>query len=156
MNGRTGCEIVRFLEGTSSGPNGQWLADILAYTDQEFEERHDFIQWLFPLKSVSVSVPSSPVLDQSAAEAIQNSPRALQALNTAKKRFMRFLSSTTGWRRSSDHNHLRITRAIKSLGALSGKPSAIEFHRDLLRVLGPDIELISETSKKYWLDAIQD
>jgi len=58
----SGSPVIKFLSGSGSDHRGRFLEDVLAFSDNELESRHDFIQWLFPLDTPSAAVPGSPVL----------------------------------------------------------------------------------------------
>lgn len=45
--------IVDFYLGGQDS-KGRTLDDILAFSDQQFEAGHDFIQWIFPLHEKSL------------------------------------------------------------------------------------------------------
>jgi hypothetical protein len=55
---------------------------------------------------------------------IRNDERAAENLRTAAERMWLFYNSTSHWLSSFDHNHLRITRIIKSLRLLLGDKDA--------------------------------
>ena len=52
-----------------------------------------------------------------------------------------------------DHNHLRITRVIKSLRLLVSDEVADQFKSAILDLLGGYISVIGERSRGYWLNA---
>ena len=47
--------------------------DVMAFSDEQIEHTHNFIQWLFPLPAPSLSVPGSPCLSDADVSAIKNS-----------------------------------------------------------------------------------
>ena len=61
-----------------------------------------------------------------------------------------FLLNTTRWRSSHDHNHLRITRVIKSLRLLTDDETANGFKYWVAGQLGDRIDSINTRSKKFW------
>lgn len=140
--------IVDFLEGTGRDAAGRTLDQVLAFGDGELERHHDFIQWLFPLVEASAAVPGSPVLTPSDVATLQTSGDAQNNLVAASARMGRFYDDTNHWLRSSDHNHLRITRIIKSLRLLSGDTAADAFRRRILA--RADGTPVSATSRRYW------
>ncbi len=54
--------LVPFLRGVGPDADGRFHVDILKFSDEELEETHDYIQWLFPLCEPSMAVPGSPYL----------------------------------------------------------------------------------------------
>ncbi|MDB5721801.1 MAG: hypothetical protein JWP15_2419 [Alphaproteobacteria bacterium] len=139
-----------FLAGVSVDAQGRALADILAYSDAELERRHDFIQWLFPLPDPSRAVPGSPVLSGGDIAAIRASDPARRNLEAAAGRMLAFYEANDHWLGSHDHNHLRITRIIRSLRLLVGDSEANGF-RDSVRSLAAAAGAsINPTTLAFW------
>ena len=126
------------------------ITTILEENDHYWERNHDFIQWLFPLTEPSKSNRRSPVLSQEEVELIRSSDTAQENLQRAVIRFKEFLACSTKWRHGYDHNHLRISRAIKSLRLLVDEDTANSFKHWVARELGDDIDRIHPESKKHW------
>ena len=116
----TATPLVGFLNGSGPDGAGRTLGDVLALDDEAMERRHDFIQWLFPLPEPSRAVPASPVLTEQDKTAISGSAVALANLARAAERMSDFYDATDHWLASHDHNHLRISRIIRSLRILAG------------------------------------
>lgn len=134
----------------SKHENGRSLADVLVQDDDFWERNHDFIQWLFPLTEPSKSNRKAPVLSQEDVDLIRSSDSAQENLQRAIIRFKEFLACSTKWRQGYDHNHLRISRAIKSLRLLVDEDTANNFKHWVARELGDDIDRIHPESKKHW------
>ena len=128
--------IATFLTADGRDDAGRTHADILAADNRFLESRHDFIQWLFPLQEPSRAVPGSPVLDRATIAALRISPAAQERLGAAAERMLAFYGATSAWRTAFDHNHLRITRVIKSLRLLAGDTAAEDFKRRILALAG--------------------
>ncbi len=41
--------VLGFLNGTAADIHGRTFDDVLAFSDEQIERTHNFIQWLFPL-----------------------------------------------------------------------------------------------------------
>lgn len=122
------------------------------------EHRHDFIQWIFPIREAGMNWASQP-LELHEAEMMMLSPvimeRVLVSYNMMLDFFgFRLVDSATGqlsrsatlapdvgsWRQryanlsSSSHNYLRISRILKSLSELGlehlNKVTFHSFHKD--------------------------
>lgn len=143
--------IVDFLNGQGVDGRGRSLAQVLAFDDAALERYHDFIQWLFPLAEPSAAVPGSPVLTPDDIAAVRASQPARAALGDASRRMLAFYRDTDPWRAPADHNHLRITRIIRSLRLLVGDAEADAFRAAVLK-LAADAP-ISATSRAYWAAA---
>lgn len=143
--------VVDFLNGQGVDGRGRTLAQVLAFDDAALERHHDFIQWLFPLPEPSGAVPESPVLSPEDVAAIRSSEGAQAALAASSRRMLDFYRGNEIWRGPADHNHLRITRIIRSLRLLVGDVEANAFRASILELA--DGAPISETSRTYWAAA---
>jgi len=145
-----------FLAGLGPDGRGRTLEDVLAFSDEALERTHDYIQWLFPLASRSMAQPGAPILDDKEIQAIRADPRALENLRRAAERMRRFYEATTWWLARSDHNHLRVTRILRSLRILVGNDEARHFYDHvtaLNRAVGAPI---SPANLQYWADAMRE
>ena len=137
-------EIVGFLEGKTPDHRGRILAMTLQQTDHQAETTHDYIQWLFPLDEPSRSVMGAPVLNELDIEDIRHSELAQQNLVKSASWFLGFLGRNDHWITRYDHNHLRITRVIKSLRLLASDEAADEFRDKTLSLAGDRLDLIAK------------
>jgi hypothetical protein len=129
--------ILDFYGGEGVDDSGRKWSEIVAWPDDELEQVHDFIQWLFPLPERSGANPSAPVLDQSVIQAFRASPELQDRLRTSYWRMLRFYglafeagetprvrraanftSRARNWLSANNHNHLRLTRILRSLQLL--------------------------------------
>ena len=124
--------IVEFLTGAGTDGAGREIFDVIAMADAALEQAHDFIQWLFPLRERSGANPNAPVLTDGDIEVIRESLSAQAALAAATDRLAIFYFRNSHWLTASDHNHLRITRIIKSLRLLRGDELADAFRTLIL------------------------
>jgi hypothetical protein len=95
---------------------------------------HDYIQWIFPLPERSGAKPSAPVLDAEAIAAIRANAEFQGRLRSAFLRMLafygfaldgdavvegpRFATASRNWLHAGNHNHLRLTRMLRSLRVL--------------------------------------
>ena len=143
-------DILKFLEKNSGDHRKRMIHDIWAWDDNAWEEEHDFIQWLFPLSEKSMSVPNSPVIRDSEISQVRESAIAQESLQKSAERYKQFLSREKYWKYSRNHNHLRITRVIKSLRLLSGDNSANDFKHWIASELGNNIDRLDEKTRQFW------
>ncbi len=148
-----GGRVLAFLEGEGVDGRGRTLFEVLAFDDAALERTHDFIQWLFPLDEPSAAVPDAPVLTAEEAAAIRQATLAQCALAAATDRMDQFYRRTDLWLRPHDHNHLRITRIIRSLRLLSGDAEADAFRAAVLWRVEATRAPVSARSRGYWLTA---
>ena len=145
--------IVAFLEGEGTDASGRTLFDVLAMNNAALEQTHDFIQWLFPLREPSRAVPDAPVLTDDQVEALRDSAMAQIALAAATDRMEAFYRMTHDWLMPNDHNHLRITRIIRSLRLLVGDEPADAFKAAILSRVEATRAPVSARSRGYWATA---
>ena len=149
----TGRPIVMFLEGEGTDARGRTIFDVLALNDVALERSHDLIQWLFPLPEPSQAVPDAPVLTPEDIQAIRTSDMAPIALAAATDRMAVFYQTTHDWLMPNDHNHLRITRIIRSLRLLVGDAQADAFRDAILARVEETQAPVSVRSRGYWATA---
>lgn len=145
--------VLAFLEGEGPDGRGRAIFDVLAFDDAALERTHDVVQWLFPLTEPSAALPDAPVLTNAEAQAIHDSVMAQCALAAATDRMGSFYASTDHWLKPADHNHLRITRIIRSLRLLRGDEEADAFRALILRRVEATRAPVSARSRGYWATA---
>ncbi|MDB2324564.1 opioid growth factor receptor-related protein [Alphaproteobacteria bacterium] len=145
--------LCSFLTGHETNSSGWLLSHVWKFNDTQIENTHTFIQWVFPTDEPSRATPGSPVLDDEQILAIQNSEQAKQNLSKSAEWYFDFLRRNNFWRKPHDHNHLRITRVIKSLRLLCGDDEADYFKEQFWQLLGTDISQIPSRTIEYWEDA---
>ena len=119
--------ILAFLSGHGTDDHRRSILDLIDRDDEFWERTHDFIQWLFPLSEASRSVRNAPVLTHDEIKQIRESETAQANIKRSVIRYKEFLAGTTKWRSGYDHNHLRISRVIKSLRLLVSDEAANAF-----------------------------
>jgi len=145
--------IVGFLEGKLPDHRGRTLAMLLQQTDHQAETTHDYIQWLFPLDEPSRSVNGAPVLTELEIDEIRQSSLAQANLAESARWFLGFLERNDHWITKYNHNHLRITRVIKSLRLLASDEAADEFRDKVLALAGDNLNLVDRKARGFWLSA---
>ena len=145
--------LVDFLNGNGPDHQGRYLRDIWDFNDKAIEQTHDFIQWMFPLTEKSMSVPGVPTLSTADIEAIRTSEVARSNLDKSAQWYLGFLQRNDHWIKSYDHNHLRITRVIKSIRLLINNKFADEIKYEITLLLGGNISSVSEKSREFWANA---
>lgn len=142
-------KIFDFYTGKGTDAKGRSLLDILAFTDDQFEYVHDFIQWLFPLPEPSRAQPQSPILTEKELELMKSDPLIKNRVEVSLLRYTNFLAHTKAWRRDFDHNHLRITRALRFLTLMG-----MDEHAKGLFKFAVDGSKPSSKTKWYWEQAM--
>lgn len=142
--------IVGFLEGKTPDHRGRILAMLLQQTDYQAETNHDYIQWLFPLDEPSRSVNGVPVLTELEIDEIRQSSLAQANLAKSARWFLGFLERNDHWITKYNHNHLRITRVIRSLRLLASDKAADEFRDKVLALAVDNLNLIDQKARGFW------
>jgi hypothetical protein len=145
--------IVAFLEGICTDSQGRLLSDVWAFSDTEIERTHNFFQWLFTLSDPSLSVPGSPTLTYDDITVLRISSAAKKSILGSGDWYTAFLSRNVHWKAKYDHNHLRITRAIKSLRLLVSDDEVNRFRDGVFALLGDEADLIDQNPRSFWVAA---
>ncbi len=167
-------EIIRFYQDEIPNRHGYTRAQILQWNDQQLEDVHNYIQWLFPLEVNSSVDPCAPVLTSEVKASFTKDPTLRKNLLEAFARMLRFyglvqdpqtkqitrsaafsiraqvwLYSTPG-----HHNFLRMTRIMSSLNALGCKEYAQALQKTLLDIARKEGgSYISSETIRHWQKA---
>ena len=145
--------IVGFLEGKTPDHRGRMLSMLWNQTDDDAENTHDYIQWMFPLDEPSQAVNGTPVLSDYDIDEIKENQLAIENLEKSERWFLGFLERNDHWIVNYDHNHLRITRAIKSLRLLTSDQAADAFRDKVIALAGDNLNLVDQKARDYWASA---
>lgn len=163
--------LIAFYRDGMRDDRGRTLAEILDWDDDRLEAHHDFIQWLFPLPERSGANPLAPVLDHETVEAFRTTPEMRDRLRAAFERMLRFYglrwAGTTveragnfreraqNWLWPGNHNHLRLTRILRSTLLLGLEPESKALFHALDAIDGEFPDRISSRTHAFWSDAAQ-
>jgi hypothetical protein len=148
-------DLVMFIAGQGRDGAGRMFDEVLAMSDADLERHHDYIQWLFPLPTPSGALPGSPIMTEADRLLICSDPMLIGQMQRALDRITAFFVGNTHWLVFHNHNHLRITRIISSVGLLIGPEAAHDFHQTIVarvRAMGGPV---SPVSQRYWREAAQ-
>jgi len=168
--------LVRFYdpEIKARDPPGRTFSDIFSWKDDKLEFCHNYIQILFPLPEGSPYNPAAPIIDRATFDAFRSRQELRDMLKLMLVRILRFYGfnyqhdthtsqpeilpghnyaqASRNWVMKFNHNHLRITRIIRSLRVLGLQSEADLFFQALVKVY-EDSAKISERSLMYWTRA---
>ncbi|MFO0956482.1 MAG: opioid growth factor receptor-related protein [Isosphaeraceae bacterium] len=161
--------LIDFYRGTGRDGSGRLLADVWAFSEDELEFHHDFIQWLFPLTTISQFNPSAPTLKEADIAAFRDDPALRDNLRRSFDVFLAFL----GFQREGDrvvpaddfdaksdlwrypnHNWLRITRVLTCLKTLGLEAESLAFFEALKGLRDSGRWGIDGETFGYWESAI--
>jgi hypothetical protein len=171
----TASTVVRFYRGAGRDACGRTLDDILGWDDAALEAVHDFVQWLFPLDEPSAFNADAPLVSEADRAAFRQDSRLEANLRRAFERMLAFygleLDETEAapavrraaswdersavWLRRGNHNHLRLTRILKSLMILGQPALAGALYNRLREEANRTPDRISAVTLEYWTDAIR-
>lgn len=168
--------LVGFYDPAIAAPDykGRTLSAILAWNDRKLESCHDYIQVIFPLPEGSAFAWSVPIIDKATFDAFRSRPELRARLRDSFIRMLSFYgfelqqsdhgpmvvrgpgfsAAARNWLRRFDHNHLRITRIIRSLRVLGLEAEAKAFYEALGEVYDSYKGHIGPESMKFWTRAI--
>jgi hypothetical protein len=170
--------IVDFYRGETLSSSGVGIETIWGWNDRQLEVVHTYIQWLFPLREPSQAVPGSPTITEAEARVFRQdaalkervlhsfrlmlgfygfamSPAADPAHGMTIAAAADFDAKRRRWLTTGNHNHLRITRILKSLILLGLKREAQEWFAALQRVYVANADIIGRTTYEYWRNAVE-
>jgi hypothetical protein len=121
--------FIDFFQNRIENRNGLKFDDILKYDDYQLEDKHNYIQYLFPLPIKSQYNPDAPVISQIFINEALNNEIIRKNIIKAFLRMMKFYGfnyisrpfslvdrgEEKQWLTNNNHNYLRITRILKFL-----------------------------------------
>ncbi len=170
--------IVDFYRGKIRHPCGVGIETIWGWDDRRLEDEHTYIQWLFPLREPSRAVPGSPTIADDEVEEFRRDPALRERMLRSLRLMLGFYgflgrpaaapgggatigpgsdfdAKSRNWLTPGNHNHLRITRILKSLVLLGLRSEAIEWFTALQRVYRENTAAIGATTYEYWRNAVE-
>lgn len=161
--------LIPFYQGQNTDHKGRLIEDIWALSPFWLEHTHDYIQWLFPLPEASRFNTFAPLLSAADRRAFATDATLRQRQRRSLDVMLAFLGLTRGkdnaitarpelhirehiWLKRSGHNHLRISRIIRSLH-LCHQPELAAAFQQAVMTLGTTQGVVSEQSLAYWHQA---
>jgi hypothetical protein len=168
-------DAVRFYRGEQKDHRGRNLSYILSRDHEWLEHTHDYIQWLFPLTEPSTFNTHAPILSSADIQEF-NADKALRdRLTEALKVMLHFYGLSLvehpsgevqvvkdsffetrrqNWLTSGNHNFLRITRILKSLGLLGLNMHARSLFEILNLIYKNNRTVIGANTLEFWRSAV--
>lgn len=133
--------------------NGNRRDTLLHLSDEEFESNHGFIQWAFPSNEKSYHNFTAPTLDLESAMVLAEDQEFVTFLENMTVRFLEFLHRNRHWVKAHDHNHLRISRVLKSIRLLHSYELASWFYQRVLEFAG-EAPVIMPKAYSIWQEKL--
>jgi hypothetical protein len=147
--------VTDFLEGKGKDHRSRGIEEILAFDDEHLEGVHDYIQWLFPLPESSAFNAFAPRLTFSDIDILKRSTAARRNIVKATSRMLAFYQRQTHWLTAINHNHLRISRIIRSLALILSSEEAQKFHFEIRNIVQAAGNPVGNEALGYWHEAAQ-
>lgn len=160
--------LLAFYRGTAPDHQGRTIDDIWQLDAFWLEHTHDYIQWLFPIPEASRFNTFAPLLTDGVRDAFAEDAALRERQRHSLDVMLGFYGltregQTVGalpalsiathiWLKAGGHNHLRITRIIRSL-ALCHQPELARAFQQAVITLGREHGVVSQTSINYWQQA---
>jgi hypothetical protein len=141
--------LERFYRGRGLDGQGRSFEVSLAMSDEDWEAGHNHIQWMFGLPEPSRMQPDSPVMTAKDIEVFRTDTEIGLNIQRAFDRWMSFLGKTSRWKRTQDHNHLRITRVLRFLTLMGLNAEADQ----LLTFATENHPSLPERTARFWREA---
>tara|TARA_R110001583_G_scaffold67017_3_gene191981 strand:- start:5767 stop:6279 length:513 start_codon:yes stop_codon:yes gene_type:complete len=162
--------LILFTLGQGTDHAGRFFHDILALDNFWLEHTHDYIQWLFPIPEAGRFNGFAPVLDTSTQACFGKNPKLREQQSLSLNRMLDFFGLVQNgmviepapnlnsqdhlWLKTGGHNHLRITRMIRSLHYCH-QPKLAEQLQTAVMTYGPTRGYVGEVSCEYWRKATE-
>ena len=157
--------LIAFTRGEAGDHQGRTIHDLWALSPFWLEHTHDYVQWLFPIPEAGRFNGFAPLLsevDRAAFaddETLQANQRhsldvMLAFFGLTRREFViealpKLDMGEHIWLKRGGHNHLRITRIIRSLHLCHQPELAAAFQRAVIEI-GTTQGVVSEPSVAYW------
>lgn len=161
--------LVEFHLGLAGDHIGRFIYDIWGFDAFWLEHDHKYIQWLFPIETSSKFNFHAPVLsyedaayfsDSMEMKANQQKSLALMCgffgIDIEEDNFRPSANLNMRdhiWLKHGGHNHLRISRIIRSL-ALCGQPDVAHRFLEAVTSIAEEHGAVCDESKRYWHQAV--
>ena len=158
--------ILDFYRGTGRDSGGRTIEEVWTLGARELETRHDFIQWLFPLRERSRYNPDAPVLTDKDEAAFRDDPGLRVRLLRSLDLMLAFygLERRDGqivprgpqaleeahWLAPGDHNHLRLSRIVQSLALLGEEAWARALRERLVAIAREQPGRVAPLTASIW------
>tara|TARA_R110000851_G_scaffold168378_4_gene314219 strand:- start:1632 stop:2144 length:513 start_codon:yes stop_codon:yes gene_type:complete len=166
----TSSALISFYTGEGFDHKGRTLEDVWSLPPFWLEHTHDYIQWLFPIPETGRFNGFAPLLGEEEQTAFATD----ETLRTHHKHSLDVMLTFFGlvrqelnieslpelnmhehiWLKHGGHNHLRISRIIRSLHLCHQPELATAFQHAVIEI-GQTRGVVSEQSLRYWRAANQ-
>ncbi|WP_442488324.1 opioid growth factor receptor-related protein [Halomonas litopenaei] len=157
--------LITFTRGEGTDHQGRMIHDLWSLPPFWLEHTHDYIQWLFPIPEAGRFNGFAPLLSEADRAAFADD----DALRANQRRSLDVMLAFFGltrdgqtiqalpelnmrehiWLKRGGHNHLRISRIIRSLHLCHQPELAAAFQQAVIEI-GTTQGVVAEPSVAYW------
>lgn len=168
--------IVQFYIGKTTDNRERTIEEIWQWDYKVLERTHDYIQWLFPLPEASRFHPHAPILTTTDIARFKNSFGLKTRLTVSLEVILDFYGLSCKyissdhfkislapnfplrkqcWLHWGNHNHLRITRILRSLSVLGLENYSQSLLQCLEQIYLQEEGKITKLTLSSWQEAIK-
>ncbi|MFI0472460.1 opioid growth factor receptor-related protein [Halomonas sp. HMF6819] len=160
--------LIAFYRGEASDHKGRQIDELWGLSPFWLEHTHDYIQWLFPIPEAGRFNSFAPTLTGDDRQAFADDATLRARQQTSLDVMLSFfglerenetITATPSlnmrehiWLKAGGHNHLRISRMIRSL-AYCHQPALAASLKDGVIRIGQEQGIVSDASIRYWREA---
>lgn len=160
--------IFDFFRYTGVDHRGRSMRSIQRFSLEELEGEHDYIQWLFPLPEGSGVLAQAPRLTNTDLDAFRGDPSLRAELRRSLDVMLAFYGSTMQgdppvvsptdtftdraevWLTAGNHNHLRLSRIVRSCALLGLEKEARALQQYLLAIAAANPARVTPETVEFW------
>ncbi|MGM0543697.1 MAG: opioid growth factor receptor-related protein [Pseudomonadota bacterium] len=160
--------LIAFYRGEAPDHQGRYIDAVWALSHFWLEHTHDYIQWLFPIPEVGRFNHFAPRLTDVEREVFHDDSALREQQRVSLDVMLSFLGLARDgviitakpslnirdhiWLKSGGHNHLRISRMIRSLALCHQYDLALGLQEAVIGI-GTEQGIVSDASIQYWSEA---
>ena len=160
--------LIAFYRGEAPDHKGRYIDAVWALSHFWLEHTHDYIQWLFPIPEAGRFNAFAPLLTDVEREVFHDDSALREQQRVSLDVMLSFLGLVRDglnitaqpslnirdhiWLKAGGHNHLRISRMIRSLALCHQYDLALALQEAVIRI-GTEQGIVSDASIQYWSEA---
>lgn len=157
--------LILYLKNQGTDNHDRYLSDIWQFDNFQLEYTHNYMQWMFPSDIPSQNMRHSPVLTPAEREVCMADETIQQNFLKSLNIILDFLGIVQQgeyfalnensadkyqvWLTKYNHNHLRLSRLMRSLALLGQRKSAENLQTFVIRVARDSGKVSDETISKW-------
>jgi hypothetical protein len=169
-------QLINFYTSDGVDHAGRTHADIMAFSNEQFESTHDIIQFLYPTYRPSAYNEHAPVLDDETLSSLKGDvffevkylqslekflnsleiPYEVKRIKGVRKPIIKHIVERKNWMVFDNHILVRITRVLESSRLLGYCETSKSLFEHLLRTVKshPEFYFISPETLYYWYRSV--